>query len=115
MKGLIEFIELSSFTRKWQKLGLSSDSLLRLQIELLENPTKGAVIKNSGGIRKIRIAIPGNRGRRSGGRVIYLYLQVRNEIYLMSIYTKTEMEDLTADQLRDLRKISELIKRRELQ
>lgn len=37
-----------------------------------ENPEAGVVIKGTGGLRKMRIALQG-RGKRGGGRVIYWY------------------------------------------
>lgn len=52
---------------------LSDDEYRRLQQAPIDAPESGAVIKGSGGVRKLRWAAPG-RGKRGGYRVIY-YLQ----------------------------------------
>ncbi len=97
------------FTR--QITGLLDDSdYAKFQAQLLHQPEKGKVIPHSGGLRKIRMALPG-RGKRGGARVIYLLLQLHETIVLFYVYTKVEMENLDADQLKRLRIAVENIKR----
>ena len=57
------------FTRLVQEY-LSDEEYRKLQEALIENPETGAVIRGSGGIRKLRWAAPG-RGKRGGYRIIY--------------------------------------------
>ena len=57
------FIETKYFTDKWHSLGLSDDSLRSLQMELLENPKKGALMSGGGGLRKMRFSLEDNRGK----------------------------------------------------
>lgn len=67
------------------------------QIYLLENPTIGKVIPQSGGVRKLRWSDRRRRkGKRGGLRLIYYYLLVDQEIWLISLYDKDEADDLTA-------------------
>jgi len=49
----VKIIETSIFTKKIKRL-LSDEEYRLLQNELIINPTKGNVIKDSGGLRKIR-------------------------------------------------------------
>jgi hypothetical protein len=58
------------------------------------NPQAGKVIPGLKGIRKVRWG-RGNLGRRGGVRIIYLYVVVRNTIYLLTIYAKAQPEDFT--------------------
>ena len=44
---------------------------------LLKNPKMGDVIQGTGGIRKIRISYD-DIGKRGGGRVIYIDIEVTN-------------------------------------
>lgn len=63
------FIETSVFTRHLEKL-MSDDEYRLLQKELVTNPDKGDLIRNSGGIRKLRWLAEG-RGKRGGLRLIF--------------------------------------------
>ena len=88
------FKEVASFTEKWQALGLSDEDLRLLQQILLKNPKAGDVMQGTGGLRKIRIPVE-NVGKRGGGRVIYVDIEVKECIYLLDVYTKNEQSDLT--------------------
>ena len=62
----MEFIETSIFTKQVLKL-LPDSSYRILQSTLMLNPGAGAMIKGSGGIRKIRLKLPGSgKGGRYG-------------------------------------------------
>jgi mRNA-degrading endonuclease RelE of RelBE toxin-antitoxin system len=82
---------------------IDDDSYRRLQTVLVLRPDVGDVIPGSGGLRKIRWGAKG-RGKRGGVRVIY-YLAVKQDRIMM--YAKSEQDDLTAEQLKVLRRIIE--------
>ncbi len=73
---------------------MSDEEYRQLQNELLKIPTKGDVIQGAGGLRKIRVASKG-KGKRDGARVIYYYLYSFNRFYLLTIYAKNEVTDLS--------------------
>jgi hypothetical protein len=54
---MISFVETKLFTRLVQEY-LSDDEYSRLQQALLSDPEAGAVIPGSGGVRKLRWALP---------------------------------------------------------
>ena len=91
------FIEVPSFTRKWKELGLTDEDLRNLENVLLENPKAGDAIQGTGGIRKIRIPMV-NSGKRGGGRVIYVDIELRETIYFINVYSKNEKDNLTEDE-----------------
>ncbi|MDG5813450.1 type II toxin-antitoxin system RelE/ParE family toxin [Chitinispirillales bacterium ANBcel5] len=96
------FIETSVFTKAITSL-VSDDTYKRLQDELALRPEAGAVIKGSGGLRKIRWYL--NRtGKRGGVRVIY-YFDEPDRIYMLFAYRKNQQEDLTPSQLRIVKQI----------
>jgi hypothetical protein len=57
----------------------------------------GELMQGTGGLRKLRIALPG-RGKRSSARVIYYWRAAEDRFYLLMAYAKSAQSDLTADQ-----------------
>lgn len=99
------FIGTSVFTRHLSKF-MSDEEYRSLQQALLANPGKGGLIRNSGGIRKLRWATEG-RGKHGGLRIIYYWAVSEHQIFMLYVYPKTKQEDLTPAQLRELRRIIE--------
>lgn len=107
----LEFVFLPSFERS--AAGVLSDHDLReLELALIENPREGAVVAGTGGVRKVRLALPG-RGKRGSTRVIYLYVELRQKIYLLLCYPKNEQGDLTPEQKRRIRELVGILQREE--
>ncbi len=79
-------IETSAFTKQITAL-LSDEDYADFQSRLAANPDIGVLIKNGGGIRKIRVAI-GSRGKRGGARVIYYWAPRQDLILLLLAYSK---------------------------
>jgi hypothetical protein len=75
---------------------LSAADVDALAVRLAENPTEGAVIEATGGVRKIRVGVLG-RGKRGGARVIYYYRTTKGRVYLLYAYAKNEAENLSDD------------------
>lgn len=84
---------------------LPDDELSRLQRHLNENPETGDIIRESGGVRKLRWGAPG-RGKRGGLRIIYYLRSKQGEIWLLTLYAKNVAESISG---RTLRKIKEEI------
>ena len=97
----VVFVETPIFTRRVQQY-LDDDEYGGLQAYLAARPDAGSIIKGSGGIRKLRWAGSG-RGKRGGLRVIYYWWVDKDRISLLLVYPKNEMDDLTADQLKQLK------------
>lgn len=62
---MLSFIETRLFSRLVGE-HLSDDEYASLQRALIANPEAGVLIPGTGGVRKIRWAVPG-RGKREGG------------------------------------------------
>ena len=88
---MVTFVELPLFTE--QITALVDDAAYgRFQTELLRRPDRGDVMPQSGGLRKVRMRLPG-RGKSGGARVIYLHLPKYDTIVLFYLYTKARREN----------------------
>ena len=96
------FVETHLFNRRVQQ-HMDDEESGEMQAFLALRPEAGKVIKGSGGMRKLRRAGSG-RGKRGGLRVIYYWRVARDRISLLMVYPKNEQDDLTADQLKQLKK-----------
>ena len=76
----MKFIETSIFSKQVQEF-LTEESYRMLQSALMFRPDAGAVIKGSGGLRKIRWKLPGT-GKRGAVRTIY-YFERPETIYMV--------------------------------
>jgi hypothetical protein len=85
---------------------LTDDEYRRLQEALLANPEAGTVMPGTGGFRKMRWRDPRRgKGTRGGLRVVYYHFANEAQVWLMTLYDKDELKDLTAAEKRALRAV----------
>jgi hypothetical protein len=99
----VRFIETPIFTEDVSN-ELSLDDYRQMQLALMLRPEQGAVIRGSGGLRKMRWRRAG-MGKRGGLRVIYFWETDSEAFYMLTMYRKSDQEDLSAPQLRVLRRL----------
>ena len=96
----MQIIELPNFTKLVVSY-LNDDEYKELQNHLVKHPKSGDLIPETGGLRKVRWAGSG-KGKRGGLRVIYFWVTSDDEIIMVSIYKKSDMDDLTKEQYKNL-------------
>ena len=104
-----EFVHTQIFDRQWKELGLDDDDLRSFQAELIDNPKNNPIIQGTGGIRKARFSFR-NKGKSGGVRVLYLNIERVSIIALISVYSKSEKENITAEEKRIMSGLVETIK-----
>ncbi|WP_127716056.1 type II toxin-antitoxin system RelE/ParE family toxin [Halobacteriovorax sp. HLS] len=78
---------------------------------ILEDPSRGDVIAGTGGVRKFRVSDKSRRkGKRGGFRILYVDLPKCKITYLLFLYNKDELENISSHQKKALRKIVEGVK-----
>ena len=100
----MRILEAPAFARKIVTL-LTDLEHWGLQEFVAAMPMAGKLIPGGHGFRKLRWRTKG-RGKRGGIRVIYYY-RVKEYIFFVAAYSKTEQEDLRSDQLRALVRLIE--------
>ncbi len=98
---MISFVETKLFTRLAQEY-LSDDEYSKLQQALLSDPEAGAVIRGSGGVRKLRWGAAG-RGKRGGIRVIYFLRTQQGQIWMLTLYAKNVAGSISASVLKQIK------------
>lgn len=89
-----------SLFKKYKQL---PNDLKTLKLELLKDPKSGIELGN--GCYKIRLANSSVPTGKSGGfRVIYYYIDTNNNLYLMCMYSKSELENIDDKVILDILK-----------
>ncbi len=79
-----------------------------LVLYLAANPDAGDVMPDTGGVRKLRWALPG-RGKSGGARVIYYYHNQGVPLFLLAAYGQNEKANLTMAERNAMKRIVPLL------
>jgi hypothetical protein len=100
--ALITVVETQSYLAAAK--GLLSEAERAAVIDMVAaDPQCGVAL--GGGIRKVRIGVDG-RGKRGGGRVVYLYAGQDIPVFLMTVFAKNEMANLSRSEQAGLAEIA---------
>jgi mRNA-degrading endonuclease RelE of RelBE toxin-antitoxin system len=97
----MEYIESPLFSKLIESY-LKDEEYAAFQWDLALHPEKGDLIKGSGGLRKIRWLGKG-RGKSGGVRIIYYYKNREGQIWLLTIYSKNEDENIPISILKKIK------------
>lgn len=89
---------------------LSEDERTEFVNFIAANPQAGNIIKETGGVRKVRWASK-NKGKSGGVRVIYYYHSDDVPVFLLTVYPKKEKDNLSASEKKVLKKLTDKIKK----
>lgn len=71
-----------------------------------ENPDAGDLVQKSGGVRKVRWSRAGS-GKSGGVRVVYFNRGRFDEVVLILIYAKANLDSISGETLKELRDAAE--------
>ena len=103
---MLTVVESPIFQKLWPRYW-DEDERADFAAFLAVNPDAGAVIRGSGGVRKVRWAREGS-GKSSGVRVVYLTRNEAGEVYLLTLYAKSESGNISANTLKEIRRALEV-------
>lgn len=96
------------FKRLYKKYPSLKSDLEKLIFRLEESPDLGTSLGHN--LYKIRLAISSKgKGKSGGARVITFLITEEQEVYLVHIYDKSQLESLTKEQIFELLKKADLI------
>lgn len=90
-------VETEAFTARVKKLGLSIEELAAIYDTYARTPDYGAVVRNTSGLRKGRIAKEAT-GKSGGYRVFSFFADRENPVFLLWLLDKTSDDTLTKEQ-----------------
>lgn len=96
-------VETAVYTAKVQRI-LTDDEREAFAVFDAQNPKVGSVVRGAGGVRKVRWAQKG-MGKRGGARVIYYNRLNQGEIWLLTLYAKSERSTIPAHELKLIKEV----------
>jgi RelE toxin of RelE / RelB toxin-antitoxin system len=102
---MLTVVESPIFQRLWPRYW-GEDGRGEFAAFIASDPEAGSLIRGSGGVRKVRWAREGT-GKSSGVRIVYLTRNELGEIYLLTLYAKSETSSISAATLKEIRRALE--------
>ena len=103
---MLTVVESPIFQKLWPRYWYE-DERAEFAAFIALNPEAGAVIRGSGGIRKVRWAREG-AGKSGGVRIVYLARNEAGELYLLTLYAKSKSENISLTTLKEIRRVLEI-------
>ena len=100
-------VELPEFIRRATKI-LSVTDREEIVAFVSLNPLSGALIQETGGLRKLRWS-RASHGKRSGARVVYYFHNDTMPLYLLTVFAKGERENMSKAQRNELAKLTTVL------
>ena len=103
-------IQTDEFSFRWDALGFNDDDLRRLEFDIMMKHDKYPVIQGTGGLRKARFAFE-YRGKSGGVRGCYVDFVVKETIYLITVYSKNQKDNLSKEEKNEIRKLIDVLEK----
>ena len=98
---MLTVVESETFQRLWP-IYWTEDERGAFASFLAKHPDAGDVVVGTGGLRKVRWSRAGS-GKSGGVRVIYFSRNASGELVLLTMYSKTKADNLSAKQLLEIK------------
>jgi hypothetical protein len=102
---MFSVVETALFQKQWPHYW-TEEERGEFAAYIASTPEAGVIVAGSGGIRKVRWKRPGT-GKSGGVRVIYFARNEAEEVVLLTLYAKSELDNLTGSELKEIRRALE--------
>jgi hypothetical protein len=103
---MLTVVESPIFQKLWPRYW-DEDERAEFATFIALNSDSGSVIRGSGGVRKIRWTREGT-GKSGGVRIVYITRNEAGEVYLLTLYAKSESENISLIALKEIRRALEI-------
>jgi RelE toxin of RelE / RelB toxin-antitoxin system len=103
---MLTVVESPIFQKLWPRYW-DEDERAEFASFIALSPEAGSVIRGSGGVRKVRWVREGT-GKSGGVRIVYLARNDAGEVYLLTLYAKSESENIPLSTLKEIRRALEV-------
>ena len=98
----VRFIRTVRFLKDLKRIRATDAEVQAIEAAIASDPRAGDVVAGLGGARKLRFSL-GGRGKRGGGRVVYVLFLGDDVAALLTAYAKSERSALSQDARREIR------------
>ncbi|WP_198085283.1 type II toxin-antitoxin system RelE/ParE family toxin [Variovorax sp. E3] len=102
---MLTVVETPTFQKLWPNYW-TEDERGEFAAYISENPDAGDLVQKSGGVRKVRWSRAGS-GKSGGVRIVYFNRGRFDEVVLMLIYAKANLDSISGETLKELRDAAE--------
>jgi hypothetical protein len=102
-------VETDAYLADAKAAGLDEEDRARIVDFMANNPAAGDLVRGTSGVRKVRIGRAGG-GKSSGYRLLTVYFDDDNPVYLMVVFAKNEKTNISKAEAKALEKAVDLIK-----
>lgn len=106
----MKIIRTRRYAKDLKRLRVTAAEAAAIEQAIADTPTAGDVVPGLRGLRKLRFALAG-KGKRGGGRAIYVLLVGDDMAVMLTAYAKAEQTDLSPAQRRAILTMLEEIKK----
>ena len=96
-------VETPVYAAKVERI-LTDDEREAFAVFIAQSPKAGSLVRGAGGVRKVQWAQKG-MGKRGGARVIYCNRLNQGEIWLLTLYAKSEHSTIPAHELKLIKEV----------
>ena len=98
---MLTVIETPTFQRLWPHYW-TEEERGEFAAFIAQNPEAGDVVKNSGGVRKVRWTRTAS-GKSGGVRVIYFNKLANGQVWLLFLYAKNTLDSIAGHKLKEMK------------
>ena len=106
--SLITVVETDPYLRMSADIMTEAERIAVVDM-IARDPQSGDLIRETGGLRKVRIPLQG-RGKRGGGRLITFFHEDDMPVFLVAVYAKSDQGDLSQVQRKLAKAITDEIR-----
>ncbi|MCT4611937.1 MAG: type II toxin-antitoxin system RelE/ParE family toxin [Clostridia bacterium] len=105
-----EFIRTNEFDKRCRELSINEFEIRDVESFLCLYPCNGNIIKDSGGLRKLRWKLEG-RSKAKSIRIIYIDFKIQRKLYLIFVYSKKDKVNISSKERKEMKCLVKMLRK----